>query len=151
MSAIRHWSLYSMSNGLFTGVQIGVAAGMDEQQEKEFIESNTPHNCGAMFGRHDNLSRRVDLTTRTVIDYQPAQPSALHEWNTTAKRWQLSAKAVADLSARDEVRTRIDSLWEVERHLMRRLILDPTHKDSRARLAAVDAEITRLRSDLPDT
>lgn len=47
-----------------------------------------PVGCGMLDGTHDHLSKRVDLTTGQIVDYQPPQPSGEHEWNGASRRWE---------------------------------------------------------------
>lgn len=98
----------------------------------------------AMEGHHDHLSRKVDPATGEVLDHQPPQPSADHEWDGTAKRWVPNAAARDHQAALLAAQARIATLAAPERAAMRRLILDPSDADARRALTTIDDELASL-------
>ena len=74
-------SIYRIATGLFTGrTYSGDDGHLTLGADEAWID-----------GLHDHLSRRVDLTTGQVVDYQPpAPPDTEHEtfaWDASIKRW----------------------------------------------------------------
>jgi hypothetical protein len=76
-------SEYYVDTGLFTGVTIDMPGHL--------IGGAARPGCGVVSGRHDPLSRRVDLTTGEVVPYQPPAPAdtdlVTWTWNTTTERY----------------------------------------------------------------
>lgn len=135
-------SIYSTETGLFTGVIIAV--------HDDLLEANTPSGHKTLTGRYDRLSRRVDLTTGEVIEYQPPAPSSDHEWNASTQRWQLSAAAAEKESNRALALNRIDHLENSQARALRELAVGtPAEQvEARARLKAIHDEIVSLRSQV---
>lgn len=92
----------------------------------------------------DRLSQRIDIASGQVVDYQPPQPSDEHEWHVETRRWRLNIAATAERDAACAARLRITALANTERHLMRRLVLDPSDSEARHALAAIDDELLTL-------
>jgi hypothetical protein len=59
------------------------------------LQNNVAAHEFAIEGRHDLYSKRYDEEMQQVVDYQPPQPDADHEWNAQTKRWQTRAGALA--------------------------------------------------------
>lgn len=74
------FSLYQLSDGLFTGHSIAAPAHL--------LADNVPENNGCIVGEYDYLSQKVDLATGEVADYIPEQPGADYVWDADIKRWQ---------------------------------------------------------------
>src|SRR6202789_2034044 len=79
---IKTFSLYEAATGLFTGKRL-------QCDEDGLVEVRLPPGTLAMEGAHDHMSQRVELSSGKVIAYHPLAPSADHEWNAAAKRWQV--------------------------------------------------------------
>lgn len=136
----KEYSVFDKATGLFTGTIISVP---DDR-----LEQNTPAGHSVVEGRHDHLSRRVDLEAVTdgligphhVVDWQPPPPSENHEWNAKTRRWHLTATAAAladaDLSSRA-------ALADIDRRSIRRL--RELFADSDPRLGALEAEAISAR------
>ena len=82
-------SIYRIATGLFTGrTYSGDDRHLTLGADEAWID-----------GLHDHLSRRVDLTTGQVVDYQPpAPPDTEHEtfaWDASIKRWVGTPTAAA--------------------------------------------------------
>ncbi len=107
-----------------------------------------PPGCTAIEGHHDHLSRKVDLESRTVVDYQPPQPDAEHEWHEESKRWRKRPDVLAREAKEQSARNRIEALEESSRRPMRELALDPDNATARAKLVAIEAQIVAARADL---
>ena len=85
---------------------------------------------------------RTLAALRHVVDYQPPAPGADHEWNAAARRWELTA-AESKRRARQALARSLES----QQHgLVRRLVLDLTDADARAKLKALHDEIAGLSS-----
>ena len=98
----------------------------------------------AMEGHYDPLCQRVDLATKQVVDYQPPQPDADHEWNASSKRWVLNAAAQATQHATRAAQARLAELTGQQHALVRRLVLDPSDAAAREALTALDKEASSL-------
>jgi hypothetical protein len=81
-----------------------------------------------------------------LLDYQPPQPSADHEWNATAKRWQPSASALAKQQARAAALAQIAALEAQGIRPMREALLGID--GAKERTASIDSQITALRASL---
>lgn len=97
------WSFYDLSTGIFTGTTFS--------GPKNMLPLNTPEGCGACMGTHDHLSRRFDLETGEVVDWQPPKPDdnelETFSWDNRTRRWV--AAPTANAVARS-VRARRDDL-----------------------------------------
>jgi hypothetical protein len=110
---------------------------------------NCPPEHKIIEGNFDPLSQRVDIETGQLIDYQPPQPSADHEWNADTKRWQLSAAAQSKLDGNTAAMTSISSGELRSLRAMRELLLVLSVEGAeRDRLKAIDDEIVSLRPQL---
>ncbi len=133
------YSFYDESTGLFTGVKFSTTNGSADHLQKQ-----VPAGQQALSGDHDHLAQKV--VAGAVVDYQPPQPSADHEWNADVKRWRLTAAAQALVTAKASAVARIAALIDSQHHVVRAHILgDAT---AAASLKAIDAEIAALRKDL---
>lgn len=138
--SMRHFSVYRLSDGLFTGQQIGLPTVATEREQSHAL-GTLPEGCAVMEGRFDHLAQRVDLTTCAVVDYQPPQPSPDHEWDEATKRWQLSAAAVERQQRRSEAVARIRELEAAQARPLRELALRPGDPTALGRLREIEAEI----------
>jgi hypothetical protein len=102
-----HVHIYDPQTGLFTGKSHHTNV-RDPAAVEAFIDESTPAGHGAYIGKYvDYLSKKVDVPTGLLVEYQPPQPSRKHVWNAEAKRWQvknreqreLTLKRIADLEA----------------------------------------------------
>lgn len=110
------------------------------------IELNTPSGCTAIDGHHDHRSKRVNISTGEVEDWQPPKPSADHEWDASTKRWQLNAVAQQRASDDRDARARISHLEAGQHRAIRESVLGVL--GGAAKLQAIDDEIKSLRSKL---
>jgi hypothetical protein len=135
---MRVASLYHQDTGLLTGTQLMVS-------DDAMLAANIPAGHAAIDGQHDHLSKKIDVVSGKVVDYQPPAPSADHEWNATSKRWQLNAAAVAKIQAAAAAKARLRELEALSVRHARAFLLrgDPATK---AALQAVDDEINTLES-----
>lgn len=111
------------------------------------IEINTPAGHVAVDGHHDALSKRVNVATGEIIDYQPPQPSPDHEWNGTTQRWQLSAIALDRTNRRTAAAARIRDLEAASVPAMRELLLSGGVA-ARQKLQAIEDEIVGIQASL---
>lgn len=130
------WSLYDTTTGHFVGRTFACP--------EEDLQANTPAGHSALEGRHDHLSRKVDLASGLVIDYQPSAPGPDHEWHEPTKRWQLSAGAQAKAAANAAAGARIAELVANQHDVVRKAVLGDAA--ALAQLQAIDKEITGLRA-----
>jgi hypothetical protein len=133
---IRHYTFYSETDGRFIDGHFG-------STDPAAPLLNTPSGHKAIEGRHDHLSKRVDLTTGMVIDYQPPAPSIDHEWNAVTKRWQLSPAAQAKAATLVANQARIAALEAMSGPLVRKAVLGDV--EAMMTLRALDEEITGLQ------
>ena len=115
---VRCFSFYRIEDGTFTGRRIVTSHP---------VAKNTPKGCGAVAGKYDARTQRVDLVTGEVVAYE-APPDARRE--------------------RDRAEVRIAALESAQLRTMRELMLDPNNAEARNRLQATDAEIIGLRGYL---
>ena len=134
----KTYSIYRTSDGLFTGGRLHVP----EADLTRNLRDGEAHIEGVT----DHLSQRVDLTTGTVINYQPPQPSPDHEWNAETKRWRLTPAAAAKCAAAELARAQIKQL-EASQH---RAVREATLGDPSAvkRLMEIEDKIKALRNQL---
>jgi hypothetical protein len=140
---MRQFHFYDASTGLFhsSSVVINAPFGHEETAQK-----NCPAGHNIIEGVFDPLCQRVDLATGQVIDYQPPAPSTDHEWNSAAKRWELSPAAQSKAEARAAASARIAELEASQHRHVRDLLLGSL--SARPRLQAIGDEITKLTADL---
>jgi hypothetical protein len=132
-------SFYHRETGLFNGNHL-IAS------DDAAVKLNTPLDHIAIDGHYDHLSKKVDVESGQVVDYQPAPPSAEHEWNTSTRRWQLRA-AVAECQQRHAAAlARIAALEAAQHRPMRELAVNSQSVEARKRLEAIESEIASLRA-----
>jgi len=165
---------YDVATGLFSGRYFS-SSDVDEVAHARAVQLNLPEGHGAIAGRFDHLSQRVDIerlqreddeaatawaakgddkgppsrvvaTAAHVIDYQPPAPSTDHEWNPDTKRWLLSAVAQATVAAAAAAKARHAELIGQQHDDIRRAVLGDT--SALERLRAIDTEVTALRGQL---
>lgn len=133
---MKIWSFYDPATGLF--------AGLEYVGTPDTLELNTPDGHAHVEGRHDHLSRRVDLATGEVVDHQPPQPSADHEWDGDRKRWRLTEEATERARLRARGLVRMDEIDRQTVQALRELRIDSTNTAAAARLQELDLEAMRL-------
>ena len=93
-----HVHIYDLSTGLFTG-QTHHTNLKEPAAVASFIDESTPPGHGAYIGKYvDYLSKKVDVSTGLLVEYQPPQPSRKHNWNPEAKRWQVKNREQRDIA-----------------------------------------------------
>jgi hypothetical protein len=93
-----HVHIYELTTGLFTG-QAHHTNVKDAAAIANFIDESTPPGHGAYIGKYvDYLSKRVDVSTGLLVEYQPPQPSRRHVWNAEAKRWQVKNREQREIA-----------------------------------------------------
>jgi hypothetical protein len=93
-----HVHIYELASGLFTG-QAHHTNARDPATIAGFIEVSTPPGHGAYIGKYvDYLSKKVDVHTGLLAEYQPPQPSRKHVWNPEAKRWQVKSRKQREIT-----------------------------------------------------
>lgn len=135
---MKHWSFYDPTTGRFLG-----SGG--SFKDESMMQANTPDGMAAIEGRYDHEAQRIDMATGSIVDYQPPQPSADHEWDEEAKRWALSRTA----QDRSRLLGDLDALDKKQGRALREAILAVLPDGpERVRLAALDAEAAELRTQL---
>lgn len=132
----KNFTLYDRATGMFKPSHYFGNPALHETEE-----------LAHMVGHFDALSQKVDLSDKekpAIVDHQPPQPSAEHEWDGKTKRWVPNAAMRAHHEARLAAQTRIADLVAPERALIRRLLLDPSDADARRALTAIDDELRQL-------
>lgn len=132
---MRTVSVYRLKDGILVGQTL-------ESSNAAAVETMTPAGCGIVEGVHDHLSKRVDLVTGTVVDYQPPAPDAEHEWNVERRRWLLKPEA----AAKERALARIAELESGQNRALREAALGLGTE----RLKAIDDEISDLRARLAE-
>jgi hypothetical protein len=132
------WSFYDPNTGRLTGRTF---TGLEDH-----LAVNTPAGYVAVKGVHDALSKRIDLETGAVIDYQPPQPDADHEWDVGTRRWRRRADVVEREWRRERAGAQIADLERRQLRPMRELQLNPDNVEARTRLEQIEAQIVALRS-----
>jgi hypothetical protein len=119
----------------------------DPERALESARGNAPPDHLPIEGAFSWQSQRIDPVTKDVLDYQSPAPTADHEWDTTAKRWSLSADAQAAINRGAAARIRIAHLEaNVQPRAIRELQL--TRPGAFKRLQDIDDEIVELRKQL---
>jgi len=141
---IRHWSFYDKATGLLTGQVFGAT-------DASTLLVNIPDGQSAVEGEHDHLSRRVDIATGLVVDYQPLQPNVDHEWDEASKRWKLKVEVAARVERSAMARARIAHLESnVQPRAQRELLLKIANRlgIDGEQSQNIDDEIAELRKHL---
>lgn len=89
---------------------------------------------------------RAKATADHLVDYQPPQPSDVHEWNATSKRWQLTAAAQSRANDRVLASQMIQRLEVASLRPQREMSLGMD--GAKARLQSIDDEIAQWRAKL---
>lgn len=161
-----HVHIYSLHTGLFTG-QAHRTSDRDPGAVAAFIDEATPSGHGAYVGKYvDYMSKKVDVETGLLVEYQPPQPSRKHTWNSDTKRWQVNSR-----EQRETVLARITQLENSTHRAVRETLIracealdmvadavsakSPEVKEAIdrlytcvARLEVSEAELEKLRQEL---
>lgn len=168
---MKHYSIYHLETGALIGRVFGCDIS-DPAALAHAVRSNTPDGHGVVEGRHDHLSKRVDVerlaredsdaltawdrsgerpkapvaTAAHVVDYVPPQPSSDHEWDAVAKRWRLTQAAQEIEQRKHREVAEIANLREQAHDPMMRLALDPADAAARQELLDIKARIAALQA-----
>jgi hypothetical protein len=161
-----HVHIYDLTTGLFTG-QAHHTNVKDPDAVAAFIDDSTPPGHGAYIGKYvDYLSKRVDVPTGLLIEYQPPQPTRKHVWNSEAKRWQIKNREQRELALARIAQLEASTHRAVRETLLRACEAVDTLKEAVAaessevreavdrlyscvaRLEVSEAELDELRRDL---
>jgi hypothetical protein len=141
---MRHFCYFDLATGVIAeggGIHINAPSG-----HEECARANAPPGHGVVEGIFDHLSQRVDVATGKVIDYQPPQPSADHEWHAPSKRWLLSDAATQRQARREAALKEIVRLESQQPRALREAALGQAGAVERLRL--IDEQIAALRPQL---
>ena len=94
--------------------------------------------------RADLQAQITRLESQCVVDYRPPQPSSDHEWNASAKRYELAEAP----QMRRAALAQIAALEASQARPVRELVRDPTNAEARKRLDAIEGQIAALRVQL---
>lgn len=79
--------------------QLGYFTGSGFTGPERLLPGNIPPGCIAIPGKHDHLSRRIDLQTGEVIPYQPPPPPdtdlVTWVWDNTVERYMAEPTIAA--------------------------------------------------------
>lgn len=150
---MRPYSFYRLSDGMFTGKVRSIS--MSRRIEDIIV----PEGCGVIEGWHDHLSKRLDLTSGEIVDYQPPRPDANHEWihddehGNRVRRWALKPEVIECRARRAAAVARIVELERKEPRARREHEqgIRPSEADRKAgalTLQEIWDEIARLRDEL---
>jgi hypothetical protein len=140
------WSFYDMK----TGVLIGRTFTADTDA---MLAANTPAGHGAVEGAHDHMSKRVNLKTGKVVDWQPPAPKdddmQTWAWDAEAKRWVSAPTAKAEaLRQREALTAEIVRLEQGQARALRELALatdNGTRGAALNRLRDIEARAAEIR------
>ncbi len=139
---------YNTETGLFVGVEVWASEPIN-------LAANTPPGCALIKGQHDHLSKRVDLATGEVVDWQPPKPAdtdlETYAWDATSDpkrpRWRATPTALARKQRRQgAIAQQMDALEAKQARPLRELALDPTNAAARTRLADIETQLAQLRA-----
>jgi hypothetical protein len=133
---MKTWSFFHPETGLFSGRVL--------RASDRAIAENTPDGLIAIEGEYDYLCQRVE--NGQVVDYQPPQPDADHEWN--GQRWVLKREVEERNLRRYESLHQIRLLEERQLRPLRELSVNPDNSEARQRLTQIEKEIAELRADV---
>ena len=138
------WHFYRQSDGVFLPQSFSGPANS--------VEANTPDGCRAFAGDVAIMSQRVDLETGRLVDYQPPQPNADHEWDATTKRWRKRVDVVQRETRRANAVQAIEAAERAQARAVREALL-ATLPDGpeKTRLQQIEDQIAARRADLTDT
>lgn len=134
----KTWSLYDETTGAFLGRGI---IGPDEAH----LQRNLEAGVAAMEGEHDHLSKRVDLATGTVVEWQPDSPGPDYTWDATTLRWVVAPDVAAKDAARQATMATINSLEATSLRAIREALIS---LGVTGRIVDTDAKISALRGNL---
>lgn len=136
---MRHVTFFHKDTGMLHSLSVMVS-------DETAVKMNTPPDHVAIDHprgeRLDRLCQRVDVTTGSVVSYQPPRPTEEHEWN--GRRWQISAAAKAREHLREVARAEIIALEISQARAVREAILG----GGVDKLREIDSRITELRKVL---
>lgn len=132
------YSFYHRDTGLFNGTVILLS-------DEKTLALNTPADHIAIEGAHDGFSKRVEVSTGSVIEYQPPSPGANFEWNAILKRWQLNGATQAQLAAHASAAVQIRALEATQHRAVREVLLGKA--GALALLQSIDSQITALEAE----
>lgn len=148
--SIEHFSVYRLSDGGFTGQQIGVPDTEEAKQRghQRHALSAIPAGCAVKPGRFDHLSQRVDIMAEghPVVDWQPPQPDPDHVWDVASRRWKLSAESQERQAARADALARIAAFEAAQHRPLREAALGVPGALERVR--EIEAQIAGLRGQM---
>jgi hypothetical protein len=130
--------LYDNATGLFKSRWSGSSSQ---------LAANIPEGQSAIEGDFDLYSKRVNIETGEVEDYQPPAPDESHYWDQETRRWRLPDEVLSarliDAATRDEIR-RIES---GDLRTMREALLSllPPGSEHARRLSDSESRISELR------
>lgn len=131
---MKIYSFYDPATGLFTGRRISGS--------RSLLARNTKEGLAIAEGTHDALSRRIDLATGEVVDYQPPRPSDDHEW--VGRRWRLKPDAAQRQASAMAAQREIDRLEASQARAIREAVLS----GDTSRLQSIESDIAALRQSV---
>jgi hypothetical protein len=139
---MKIYSYYDASTGLFSGQSVHTSR---DNATDAFAALNCPPGFRFVEGRFDPLSKRVDLATGAVVEYQPPQPTPDHVWHADTARWVLSPDVVAADQAREATLAAINAIEAKSIRALREALLA---LGVTGRVADDDQAIAELRKQL---
>lgn len=129
---MRRWHFFNLSTGEFADRVFQATNDRD-------LKRATPEGCGAIEGRFDPLTQRVDVDNRVVV-----------QWSN-AKRIDELAAAAAAVNARAAIaKLESSQMRAIREDRLRPSERGPGGKTPRERLQEIDDEIAILRAALSD-
>lgn len=139
---MKLYSYYHKDTGLFDGQQVMVT-------DIRGIEGHIPADHMAIEGHHDPLTKKVDLTTGNVVDYQPPQPSDDHEWHEPSKSWVIKQSILDEQARRNAIMVQINALEAKQPRVIRDIFLNSADGSAAMKqLHDIEDQIVELRKGL---
>jgi hypothetical protein len=133
---MKRFSFYHKDTGVF--------AELIYSASEPRLDLNTPTDHVALEGAYHPLAHRFDLAAGAVV--RADAPSADHAWSEATGRWELKPEVAAARAARRAALAEIARLEATQPRAVREAVLGLP--GGAERLAAIDAEIVRLRQEL---
>lgn len=140
---MRHFSIYDVTTGLFTGVTHSTTNFNDE-----WLSIITPLGFGAIEGAYNPRTQRVDLKTLEVVSHSTECPGDDYEWAGDERGWELSVDAQRRADVKHEALRKIVELEQKQLRPMRELLVDPSNQAAADIVHQIEEDIKRLRRDL---
>lgn len=135
------FTCYDAATGAWTGRII-------DAQYREDAEPNVPD--GAVLVPLPQFPHMHRWDGAQLVSFTPSAPDVDHEWNDSAREWQLKAAVIVRRSERQQAQARVEVLEKQQARALREEAIGRggTAIELKRRLEAIDDEIAALREQL---